>query len=143
MSDKTIHSKLEKLDGYLISINRNIDTEAYELEVGFRKDWVYKSTSKINCDVIVETENGSRVNISGKDDDVVIDDLIRYVIKVIDKNQDITNLQMKFKEEMEKRKEEFANILLECEKSFDDFDNDETDDEESDDEETEDEEEKL
>lgn len=115
MENNLIHKALENLDGYLISIKRNVETGMYYLEVGFRKNWVFKSTENIKCDIDVESETGTLLTISGKHDEVTIDDLIDFVDRVIETNRKITEMQEEFKREIEKRKEEMANRLLEIE----------------------------
>lgn len=116
---KTVHDILEQIDGYLISIKRNIDTSMYELEVGFRKNWVFKSTEDIECDIKVESDNGTLLTISGKHDEVTIDDLIEFVNKVIETNRKITEMQEKFEREMEAEKEKLAEKVMEFEASLD------------------------
>ena len=112
MAKNTIHNTLENLDGYLISIKRNVETGMYELEVGFRNGWVFKSTEDIECNVDEESDAGLLLTISGKHDEVTVDDLIEFVNKIIETNRKITEMQEKFKREMEERKEEMANMLL-------------------------------
>lgn len=115
----TIHSILENIDGYLISIKRNTETSMYELEVGFRKNWVFKSTDDIECEVLVESDGGTLLTISGKHDEVIIDDLIEFVNKVIETNRRITEMQEKFEREMEEEKEKLAEKVMEFEASLD------------------------
>lgn len=115
----TIQKKLEEIDGYLISIKRNIDTSMYELEVGFRKNWVFKSTEDIECDIKVESDNGTLLIISGKHNEITIDDLIEFVNKVIETNGKITEMQKKFEAEMEAEKEKLADKIVEFEATLD------------------------
>lgn len=121
MTSKTLHNTLEKLDGYLISIKRNVETSMYELEVGFRKNWVFKSTDDIECEVIVKKDSGTLVTIHGKHSEVIIDDLIDFVNKVIDTNKKITEMQDKFEKELEEQKESIANQILKFEESIAEF----------------------
>jgi len=129
---KTLDKILNKLDGYLMSIERNLDTGMYELKVGFRKNWVYKSTDDVECKVIVESENGNVVTILGKHDEIIIDDLINFVNRVIETNKKITLMQKEFDEQLEKQKQvlidqqmEFNEQLDEIkETSFDDYEED-------------------
>ena len=81
---KTLEKILGKLEGYLMSISRNVETGMYELEVGFRKNWVFKSNEDINCEITIESDSGSMVTISGKHGEVVVDDLVDYVNRVIE-----------------------------------------------------------
>lgn len=105
MSKNTLHKILENLDGYLFSIQRNVETSMYELEVGFRKNWVFKSTDDVECETIIESDNGTLVKIYGKHDEVIEDDLIDFVNKVIATNKKITEMQKKFDKELEDQKE--------------------------------------
>lgn len=118
---KTLHKVLEKLDGYLISIERNVENSYYELKAGFRKDWVYKSTDDVECNVDVQSDNGSIVTISGKHDDVIIDDLIEFVIKVIDTNKKITEKQEQFDKLLEERKKALEEEILKFQQEMDEF----------------------
>jgi hypothetical protein len=130
MTKKVINKALENIDGYLISIKRNVDTGMYELEVGFRKNWVFKSTDDIECEVITETDNGTLLTINGKHDEVVIDDLIDFVNKVIETNKKITEMQEKFEEELQKKKEELANEIMKFEETIEKYKDSSFEDEE-------------
>lgn len=121
MKNNLIHNKLEKVDGYLINIERNIDNSSYELAVGFRKNWVFKSNNHIECKITSESNNGTLVTISGKHDEVTVDDLIDYVIKVIETNKKITEMQKRHEEEIEKKKEKFAEELLKFEEELEKY----------------------
>ena len=121
MATKTLQNILKKLDGYLISIKRNLDTSMYELEVGFRKNWTFKSTDDIECEILDEFDDGTIVKIYGKHDEVIVDDLIIFINKVIDTNKKITEMQEKFDEELEEQKTEIANKILEFDQSILDF----------------------
>jgi hypothetical protein len=116
-----IHKILENLNGYLISINRNFETEMYELEVGFKKNWVFKSNDNIECSVEKETDSGSLVIISGKHDEVVIDDLVQYVNKVIETNKKITEMQERFEEELKRKKEQLEEEVFKFQEEIDKY----------------------
>jgi len=118
---KTLDKILKKLDGYLVSIERNLDTDMYELKVGFRKNWVYKSTDDIECDVIIEAETGSVAIISGKHEEVVIDDLVDFVNKVIDTNKKITQMQEEFEDKLEEQKQLIADQILQFEEEIEEM----------------------
>lgn len=121
MKKNIIHELLEEVDGYLISIKRNVDDKTYELQVGFRKNWVFKSNENIECKVDIESDNGTLVTVSSKHEDVYIDDLIEYVNKVINTNKKITEMQKNFEKELEKQKEAIANKIMEFEDSIAQF----------------------
>lgn len=118
---KTLDKILNNLDGYLMSIERNVDTSMYELKVGFRKNWVYKSTDDIECKVIVESENGNIVIISGKHDEVIIDELIDFVNKVIETNKKITQMQEEFEKQMEEEKDKLAEKFMKFEEEIEEM----------------------
>jgi hypothetical protein len=118
---KTLDKILKKLDGYLVSIERNLDTDMYELKVGFRKNWVYKSTDDIECDVVIEAETGSVAIISGKHEEVIIDDLVDFVNKVIDTNKKITQMQEEFEDKLEEQKQLIADQILQFEEEIEEM----------------------
>jgi hypothetical protein len=103
---RALEKILNKLDGYLLSIKRNPDIGMYELEVGIPKNWVYKDTNKIECEVIHETEKGSLIKITPTVEGVVIDDLIDFVDVIIDTNQELNRMQQEFDEQMAKTKKD-------------------------------------
>jgi len=121
--ENTLERILGKLDGYLMSISRNIETGKYELEVGFRKNWVFKSTEDINCDISIEGDSGLMVIISGKHDEVSVDDLVVYVNKVIETNQRITDMQAEFDKQLEDKKKEIENQILEFDEKIEKYKN--------------------
>lgn len=118
---KTLEKILGKLDGYLMSIERNLETSMYELKVGFRKNWVYKSTDDIECEVTIESDNGNVVIISGKHDEVTIDDLIEFVNKVIDTNKKITQMQKEFEDKLEEQKQLIADQILQFDEKIEEM----------------------
>ncbi len=118
---KTLEKILSKLDGYLMSITRNIDTGMYELEVGFRKNWVFKSNDDVKCNTTIESDNGSMVTISGKHDEVTIDDLVDYVNRIIETNQKITDMQDKFEKQLEEQKKKIEEQILQFEDEMEEF----------------------
>ena len=119
----TLENILGKLEGYLMSISRNIETGKYELEVGFRKNWVFKSTEDIECEVTIEGDTGSMVIISGKHDEVLVDDLVDYVSKVIETNQRITDMQAEFDKQLEDKKKEIEDQILEFDEKIEEYKN--------------------
>jgi hypothetical protein len=111
---KALEKALKKVEGYLISMKRNTMEGRYELEVGIPKNWAYKSTEKIECEVIQETKQGDMVKIFGLDETVVVDDLIEFVNIIIDTNKKIAKMQ----EELDKHLEKQAQQLEEYAKNF-------------------------
>jgi len=113
---KKLEQALHKIDGYLLSIERNVMEGYYELKVGIPTKWAYKSNDKIECETIHETEKGDIVKIYPKEDNVVIDDLIEFVNIIIDTNKKIADMQKQLDEQLEeqqKKMEEYAQTFLE------------------------------
>ncbi|MFW5847589.1 MAG: hypothetical protein ACOCVF_01540 [bacterium] len=110
----TIEEILKPLDGYLYQIKRNTDFGTYELEVGIHSDWVYKSTNKIQCEIIHEAKNGILLAIKPLDEDITVDNLINFVKILVETNQRILKMQEEFDKKMEKIKEQ----LIEDQKHF-------------------------
>jgi hypothetical protein len=104
-----LEKALNKVDGYLLSIKRNTIKGSYEIEVGIPKTWAYKSTDKIECEVIHETKQGDIVKISANKEDVVIDDLIKFVNIIIETNQRIAKMQEDFDKQLEKAKQDLED----------------------------------
>lgn len=99
-----VHDKLMKIDDYLLSIQKNVDNNLYELEIGLKPSWVYKATSEIGCEVTHETEGGNIIRIYPKSDTIVIDDLIYFVEKVIETNKKIAEMEEAFQKKLEEQK---------------------------------------
>ena len=118
---KTLEKILSKLEGYLMSISRNVDTGLYELEVGFRKNWAFKSNDDIECDITLESDNGSLVTISGKHDEVIVDDLVDYVSRVIETNKQITEMQEELQKQLEDQKQAMEDKIIEFDKKIEKF----------------------
>ena len=118
---QTLENIIAPLDGYLISIKRNVDNAMYELEVGFRKNWVYKSTDDIECDVTLESDNGSLVTISGKHDEITVDNLIEFVKKVIETNQKITEMEERFEEKLAEQRKSLEDEVYKFQNELEEF----------------------
>ena len=83
ISMKPIEKALNKLEGYLLSIERDVMKGHYELKVGIPKKWVYESTDKVECEVIHSTKEGDVVKVFALEDDIILDDLILFVNIII------------------------------------------------------------
>jgi hypothetical protein len=124
-----IEEKLKPLSGYLISIKRNTVNGWYELQVGVPADWIYKSNDIIKCEAMRITDAGHVLTISPKKDDVIVDDLIDFVVLIINTNQKIrekekefTNKMYSVKKSLEDEAKEFYKQLEDLkEKSFSKF----------------------
>src|SRR5690242_11138887 len=102
--ENILENALSKLDGYLLSIQRNIETGKYELEVGIRNTWVYKATNYVDCSVIHESESGNIVKIFAKTEDVTLDELVDFVGKIIDTNKKIAEMEEEFQKTLDQQK---------------------------------------
>ena len=101
---KTIEALLEPITGYLISITRNTKEGWYEMEIGIYKGWVVSDNDSVACEVISESENGKLIRIAPKNDTVVIDDLVNFVMIVIDTNRKIAEKEKEFTNKMSEMK---------------------------------------
>ena len=113
---KPLEKALRKIEGYLITIKRNTVEGRYELEVGIPKNWAYKSTDKVECEVVQSTKQGDLVKVFALEDDVVVDDLIEFVNIIIDTNKKIAQMQKELDDQLEKQAkqmEEYAKGFLE------------------------------
>jgi hypothetical protein len=105
--NKIIHNTISPISGYLISIKRNTDGGWYELEIGLPNNWVFKENEDIGCEILSETENGKLIKIFPKFDDVLIDDLIKFVNIIVETNKKIKEKEKEF----QKRLEEYKAML--------------------------------
>lgn len=131
--NKTINNALEKIDGYLLTINRNTINGWYEIEIGIPNNWTFqKETKTITCETLNENNEGKLIKIKPKSVDVVIDDLIVFVTMIIHTNKKILEKENEFNDEMQRYKSEleektrrFYDELDELKKnSFNDLIND-------------------
>ena len=109
---KVLERILEKIDGYLMGIERNTDTGNYELTVGIPADWVYKDGDNIGFEVIKESKVGTLLKIFSKKDNVVIDDLIEFVNIVIDTNKKIVEMQEEFEMKLAETRKKLEDEVL-------------------------------
>lgn len=136
-----VHDRLSKIDDHLLSIQKNVDNNFYELEIGLRPSWVFKATNEIGCEVTHETEGGNIVRVFSKSEDVVIDDLIHFVEKIIETNKKIAEMEEAFQKKLEEQKKmlesQIRDFQDQLEKvkdiSFDDQDEEQEVEEESND----------
>jgi hypothetical protein len=98
---KPLQEALNKIDGYLLSLERDVMKGQYELKVGIPKNWVYESTDNVECEVLKSTKQGDLVKIFSIKEDIVIDDLIEFINIIIDTNQQIAEMEKKHKEEQD------------------------------------------
>ena len=118
---KEIQSILEPITGYLKSIDRNPMEGWYEMTVAIPKDWAFNENNEIAVEVITESEIGKLLKIIPKSPTVVIDDLVLYVIIVIDTNKKIAEKELEFKEQLEEMKKGIEKKASEYFKQLDDL----------------------
>lgn len=104
-----IDEKLKPLEGYLLSITRNIQKGWFEFEVGVPSEWVYKGNEIIDCNVIDKSEVGHLLKIVPKHDNITVDDLIDFLQLIIDTNSQIQKKEKEFNDKMDKVKKDLEN----------------------------------
>ena len=97
---KTIESILDPITSYLISIKRNPMEGWYEMEIGIPKGWVFNENKEIKCEVLSEEETGKLIKISPKNLDIVIDDLVAFIVVIIATNKKISDKEKEFTDKM-------------------------------------------
>ena len=97
---KTIESILDPISGYLISITRNPMEGWYEMEIGIPKGWVFDENKEIKCEILSEKETGKLIKISPKNPDIVIDDLVAFIVVIIATNKKIADKEKQFTDKM-------------------------------------------
>jgi hypothetical protein len=112
--NKPINEILTPLHGYLLSIERDVDNSAYVINMGIPASWTYKSTNVIESEVVASSDKGTLLKIFGKNDNIVIDDLIEYSRIIIETNERIQKMQ----EEFDKKMIEMKEKLIQEQRSF-------------------------
>ena len=97
---KTIEAILDPISSYLISITRNPMEGWYEMEIGIPKGWVFNENKEIKCEVLSEEEAGKLVKIFPKNSDIVIDDLVAFIVVIIATNKKIADKEKEFTDKM-------------------------------------------
>ena len=101
---KIIEQALESTKGYILSFERNTKEGIWEVQAGFPTEWVFQETDDVGCEIIKETDKGRLLKLFPKKDDVVIDDLIKFVEVIIAINNTINHREKEFKSEIEEIK---------------------------------------
>lgn len=125
-----IQKKIESLDGYLFSIKRDTENGWYYLEVGLPKSWIFRGNDIINCKKINEWDEGNLIQIEPNENNVTIDDLIKFTHIILKTNEKIIAKEKEFEEKITKIKEElnvernefFSELDSLRDKSFSAFD---------------------
>jgi len=110
-----IDKSLEKIDGYLLSIERDTMNGVYFIKIGLPKKWVYESTEKINCELLSEFDEGVLLKVTPVVDSITIDDLITFGNGIVNVNEEIAKMEEEFNKKVESRKEELMNEIKEFE----------------------------
>lgn len=112
--NKPIDEILTPLHGYLLSIERDVENSAYIINMGIPASWTYKETNVIECEVVASSDKGTLLKIFGKNESIVIDDLIEYCRIIIETNEKIQKMQ----EEFDKKMVEMKEKLIQEQRSF-------------------------
>lgn len=111
---KSIEEGLEPLSGHLLALKRDTVKGWYYLEIGLPKDWIFNGNDFIECETIQKSDEGIMIKIVPKEEGVIIDDLIAFVILIIETNSKITEMESKFTEQM-------AHVKKNLEDQYKDF----------------------
>lgn len=103
--NKPINNLLTPLHGYLLSVERDVENSAYVINMGIPASWTYKATNVIECEIIATSDKGTLLKIFGKNENIVIDDLIEYCTIIIETNEKIHKMQEEFDKKMIEMKE--------------------------------------
>ena len=121
-TENLIEKKLNKISDYLISIEKNFETNGFELKCGIYNDWIYESNSYIGCDVIKETDKGTILKIYPLKNNVTIDQLIEFVNVIVATNKRILEKEKEYTNKINEIKESFSKEIDELKKySFNNF----------------------
>ena len=101
---KAVELALEPTNGYLLSMTKDTFNGWWELEVGLPNNWVYSDNDMITCKIINENDKGKLVKISPNKANVSIDDLIMYVVILIETNKKIEEKEIEFKRKIDELK---------------------------------------
>jgi len=118
---KNINLSLQAVEGYLISITRNTLEGWYEIKIGIPNSWVFNENDEIKCEVVNETTAGKIINLSPKNSDIIIDDLIAFIEIIIITNEKIAEKEKEFTLQMEDMKKGLEKKASEFFKELDDL----------------------
>lgn len=110
----TIDSILKPIDGYLFLMSRNTVNGWYELQIGIPNSWVFNNNEEIECEVLQESDDGKLIRIAPKVENVIVDDLVKFVEIILQTNERIAAKEKQFTQKME----EMRNILEDEAKKF-------------------------
>lgn len=101
-----INDTFDKIKEYLININNNTGEGRFEITIALPENWMYKSTERIECVVVEEIEKiGTILNIVPKKDDVIIDEMIFLITKIIENNEKLVEFEKEMKRKLDEAKE--------------------------------------
>lgn len=113
-----IEQELKKIEGYLLSIQRDTINGWYFLEVGIPSSWISDSNKEIECETIAENDNYKLLKIVPKKRTIIVDDLLLFVIKIMQVNEQIAKKEKEFTSKMESMKK---SLEKEAEKFYSDL----------------------
>lgn len=118
---RTLEKILDRLDGKLLSIERNTELGSYELKIGLPATWVYKKTDFVELDEIHKSDKGVLLKIYSTDDAVCIDDLIDYINVIIDTNEKIAAKEDEYNRLMQERKKQLEDEFSKYEEEIEEL----------------------
>lgn len=130
-----INEKFDSIKEYLLLIKNNVEEERFEFEIGLPEKWYIKSNDFIECETVKKIEDfGSIMKIYSKTESTTTEDVFNFIIKTIETNNKISDMEKSFKEEVETKKQKiknevetfYAKIEELREKSFENLDDEET-----------------
>lgn len=101
---KPIDEALKSTNGYIKSFTRNALNGWWELEIGLPPKWIFDGNNEIDCEILIENKIGKLIRILPKNQNIVIDDLIKFVEIIIETNQRIVEKEIEFTGRMEEMK---------------------------------------
>ena len=101
---KTVELALEPILEYLISLERDPINGWYFLKIGLPNNWVINENDQISFEVLNELSTGKVIKIIPKNDKIIVDDLITFVLIIIKTNQKIAEKEKQFTDKMEEMK---------------------------------------
>jgi hypothetical protein len=116
-----IENALEPITGYLILISRDTINGWYEFEIGLPANWVFASNSDIKCEIISENDEGKLINVSPIHQNVSIDDLVLFVGRIIETNEEIAQKEKAFNDKMDELKRHLTQETSKFYKELDDL----------------------
>lgn len=127
-----INKKFKKIESYLIKIDNDLDKGVFTFQVGFPRKWFFKSNDIIECEKVADVDEGNGIilNIRPKNSEIYVDETLNFIMKTIDTNNRIAEMEemfvKKIEEEKKKMRDEVKDFYSQIENfkedSFEDLD---------------------